>query len=117
MTPFHHHKLPDRTALLSGCEPHEALAFHSDQLQILYCNTAESWVGDGERPHIHTRSDEAFVLLSGSLIVEVEGEPHSIGPREFCCFPAGMYHAILSVEPPIEMLVLRAPSVGDKAYR
>jgi hypothetical protein len=29
-------------------------------------------------------------VLRGALMVEVEGERMRIGPREMCCFPAGV---------------------------
>ncbi len=45
-------------------------------------------------PHAHYESDEAFIVFEGSLIVEVEGERFTVGPREFCCFPQGVYHSV-----------------------
>ena len=117
MTKFHHHKLPDYSTLLSGRSPRDAVGFQSDQLQIWYNNTAHSWVGDGEIPHKHLESDECFIVLRGSLVVEVEGKRFTVGPREFCCFPAGVYHAVVAVEPPVETLMIRAPSIEDKIYQ
>ena len=117
MTQFHHHKLPDYSTLLSGHTPPDEVGFPSSQLQIWYNNTNESWVGDGERPHKHLQSDECFIVLRGSLVVEVDGRCFTISPREFCCFPAGLYHAIVEVHPPVETLMIRAPSVDDKVYQ
>jgi hypothetical protein len=51
------------------------------------------------------------------LIVDVEGAHHTIGPREFCCFPRGVFHAVVEVMPPVQTLMIRAPSVDDKVYR
>jgi len=65
---------------------------------------------------MHAQSDECFIVLNGSLLVEVEGERVVVGPREFCCFPSGVYHAIIEVETPAETLMIRAPSVNDKVY-
>lgn len=48
--------------------------------------------------------------------MEVEGELFEVKEREFCCFPRGVLHAIKRVHSPIEMLVIRAPSVQDKVY-
>jgi GNAT superfamily N-acetyltransferase len=39
------------------------------------------------------------------------------GPRQFCCFPVGLYHAVVDVYPPVETLMIRAPSVEDKVYQ
>jgi quercetin dioxygenase-like cupin family protein len=55
-------------------------------------------------------------ILRGQLVVEVEGQRHTIGPREFGCFPAGVYHVVVEVYPPVETLMIRAPSVPDKVY-
>ena len=66
---------------------------------------------------MHTDSDECFIVLRGSLLVEVEGERVMIGPREFCCFPRGVYHSVVQVFLPVESLMIRAPSIEDKVYR
>jgi hypothetical protein len=57
-----------------------------------------------------------FWYFKGLLIVEVEGEPVTIGPREFCGFPRGTYHQVVEVHPPIECLILRNSSGSDKRY-
>jgi len=113
---FQHHAFPQHSALWSGRVTPDDTSFQSDQLQIWYNHTEVSWVGAGERPHFHQRSDECFVVLQGALIVAVEGERHRIGPREYCCFPAGLAHAIVAVETPVETLMIRAPSTDDKVY-
>lgn len=112
---FHHRKLPDFSTLLSGPYPPDEIGFVSDKLQIWYNNTAEGWADTA--PHAHQDSDECFVVLKGRLIVEVDGERHTINAGDFCCFPSGMYHAILKVEPPVESLMIRAPSKKDKLYQ
>ena len=118
MSNFHHRKLPNHSGLLSGHTPPDALGFLSRDLQIWYNNTNESWVEpEGERLHKHLKSDEIFIVLRGSLVVDVDGERVVIGPREFCCFPAGVFHAVVEVQPPVETLMIRAPSVNDKVYK
>jgi mannose-6-phosphate isomerase-like protein (cupin superfamily) len=101
-----------RRTLLSGRQPPDSIGFQSDLLQVWYNHTTETWVDPG--PHAHQESDECFIVLYGSLVVEVEGERVVIGPGEFCCFPRGLFHAIVEVHPPIETLMIRAPSVDDK---
>ncbi len=126
MPKFHHQKLPEYNSdpnqktlpnILSGHSPPTELGFQSDQLQIIYNFKNHNWVGDGEESHYHTESDEAFIVLQGQMTVEVEGEIFEIRAREFCCFPKGVSHAVLKVHPPIEALVIRAPSVLDKVYQ
>jgi len=125
MTEFHHHKLPEFNLsrqlsgpnVLSGHSPSAGFGFKSDDLQIIYNFTDYNWAGEeGERPHYHTRSDECFIVLQGKLTVEVDGALFDVAEREFCCFPKGVLHAIKKIYPPIEMLVIRAPSVQDKVY-
>jgi mannose-6-phosphate isomerase-like protein (cupin superfamily) len=112
---FHHQKLPEYSTLLAGRQPPDEVGFASGQLQIWYNNTLQTWADPA--PHAHLTSDECFIVLRGSLLVEVEGERIIIGPREFCCFPRGVYHAVVQVFPPVESLMIRAPSVEDKIYR
>jgi len=117
MGKFHHRRLPQFSALLTGPTPPNDLAFLSDRLQISYFNTKEDWTDP--LPHAHQESDECFVVFQGAIVVEVEGERVTIGPREFCGFPRGIYHQVVEVHPPIECLILRnsPPTPGsDKIY-
>jgi mannose-6-phosphate isomerase-like protein (cupin superfamily) len=111
---FHHRRLPPHSALLAGRSVPDELAFESEALQVWFNDRAEDWTDPG--PHLHTRSDEMFVVLDGALLVEVDGEHVRVGPGEFCCFPAGSLHQIVSIEPPIRTFMIRAPSVDDKVY-
>jgi quercetin dioxygenase-like cupin family protein len=62
-------------------------------------------------------SDECFIVLKGTLIVELENNQRiCISAGEFCCFPTGLYHAVVDVEMSAETLMIRAPSVNDKIY-
>jgi mannose-6-phosphate isomerase-like protein (cupin superfamily) len=115
MTKFHHQQLPGYSTLLAGREPPDELAFKSDKLQIWYNNTNEAWKDDGL--HAHLESDECFIVLKGALIVELEDNKRvRVGAGEFCCFPIGVYHAVVEVEIPAETLMIRAPSVNDEVY-
>ena len=100
--------------LLAGSQPPDDRTFHSDRLQIWFNRTDNAWRDPG--PHIHNASDEIFIVLKGSLEVEVEGERMTVGPDELCAFPAGVPHWIVNVHPPVESLMIRAPSIADKVY-
>jgi mannose-6-phosphate isomerase-like protein (cupin superfamily) len=115
MDHFHHRKLQERSTLLAGRRPRDDVGFASEGLQIWYNNSVETWADLA--PHMRLKSDECFVVLCGSLLVEVEGERVTIGPREFCCFPRGVRHFVVQVFPPVEGLMIRAPSVEDRVYR
>jgi mannose-6-phosphate isomerase-like protein (cupin superfamily) len=101
--------------MLAGRKPPDAEGFTSNHLQIWFNSTEQPWADPAL--HAHLTSDECFIVLSGTIVVEVEGERVNIGPREYCCFPSGMYHAVVDVFPPVETLMIRAPSVEDKVYR
>ncbi|MDH5507776.1 MAG: cupin domain-containing protein, partial [Anaerolineae bacterium] len=105
MASFFHKKLPGYSTLLSGQQPRDEYSFHSDRLQIWYNNTERGW--QDAAAHYHTDSDEVFIMLKGSIVVEVEGERVTIGPGEYCCFAAGVVHAVVEAHPPIESLMLR----------
>lgn len=49
--------------------------------------------GQGVPPHIHSREDEAFHLLEGSLEIEVDGRPHALAPGASVFGPRGVPHA------------------------
>lgn len=72
MSKYHHRQLPEFSTLLSGHTPPDELAFKSEKLQIWYNNTQGKWADTA--PHYHMESDEIFVVLKGSILVEVDGE-------------------------------------------
>ncbi len=115
MIKLHHQKLPAFTTILAGHTPQDEVGFKSDKLQILYNNTDTPWKDDGL--HAHLESDECFIVLEGALVVELEHDKRvRIAAGEFCCFPVGVYHAVVDVEVPAKTLMVRAPSVADKVY-
>ena len=112
MTAFHHRALPAFSTLLAGRVPPDDVGVQSDRLQIWYNNTEVGWSDDGL--HAHQRSDECFVVLRGEIVVEVEGRIVTVGAGEFCYFAPGVFHRVVEVRPPVESLMIRAPSVDDK---
>lgn len=114
MTRVHHRKLPGYSTLLSGHSPPDEIGFPSGRLQIWYNNTLDGWADP--QPHAHRESDECFVVLRGTIVVEVGGERVTINAGEFCCFPRGVVHAVIEVQTPVESLMIRAPSVADKVF-
>ncbi len=112
---FLHKPLPNYSTLLSGRLPRDEFSFLSDRLQIWYNDTVTSW--QEEKTHYHTDSDEIFILLKGKLLIEVEGKTISLQAGEYCCFGAGVKHRVVQAYPPIQSLMLRAPSIDDKIYQ
>jgi mannose-6-phosphate isomerase-like protein (cupin superfamily) len=111
---FHHARLPEYSTLLTGPRPRDGVGWQAERLQIWYNNTAEGWA-DPE-PHYHRESEECFIVLRGTIIVEVEGQRRAVGPGEFCCFAPGVWHAVVAVQPPVESLMIRTPTGDDKVY-
>jgi mannose-6-phosphate isomerase-like protein (cupin superfamily) len=112
---FHHRKLPEYSTLLCGHTPPDDVGFTSTTLQIWYNNQDDAW--HDPLPHAHLEGDECFIVFKGGLVVGVEGERYTIGEREFCCFPKGVFHQILEIHPPVETLMVRTPSKDDKIFR
>lgn len=71
--------------------------------------------GTGAPPHTHDREDESFYVLSGELLIELEGEPapHRVGPGGFFFGARHRRHAFRNVsDKPARVLILSAPSCG-----
>lgn len=115
MTSIQHGDLPDVSAFLAGRGPVPDGAVKTDRIQIYYRRDDDLRVD--ERSHAHTACDELFIVLAGSIVLDVEGREHVVGPRQFCHFPVGVFHRIVRVSGPLEAFVIRAPSVEDKVYR
>ena len=71
--------------------------------------------GGGAPPHTHAREDESFYILSGELLIELEGEPapFRIGTGGFFFGGRGRRHAFRNVgDKPARVLMLSTPSCG-----
>jgi quercetin dioxygenase-like cupin family protein len=71
--------------------------------------------GAGAPPHTHAHEDESFYVLSGELLVEVEGDsaPRRVAPGGFFFGARGRRHAFRNVgDRPARVLILSTPSVG-----
>jgi quercetin dioxygenase-like cupin family protein len=71
--------------------------------------------GRGAPPHTHTREDEAFYVLSGEVLVEVEGvaDPLRVGPGAFLFAPRHRRHGYRNVgTDTARLLVFAMPGGG-----
>lgn len=106
--------IPDHFAVLSGFSPPDELGFQSDSPQIL-CNSSNTpWHDDGM--HAHGESDGAYLVLEGTITLQIQDEIINIESGEICFVPKGVFHAVTKVTVPYRGFVLRAPSVQDKIY-
>jgi quercetin dioxygenase-like cupin family protein len=74
--------------------------------------------GVGAPPHRHKSEDEAFYVLEGRYLLQVEDQRHEIGPGDFAYFPRGTVHAFKSIaDIPSRVLVLLTPAGSERFYR
>ncbi|MGC4192866.1 MAG: cupin domain-containing protein [Thermomicrobiales bacterium] len=106
--------VPDAVTVLSGPRPPDPLCFPSDHLQIL-CNSSDTpWVDPGV--HFHEASDEAYLVLQGTMTLQIDGELVVVGAGEICFVAAMVPHAVVHVDTPYRGFVIRAPALQDKVY-
>lgn len=68
----------------------------------------------GRRPpaHRHANCSEAFYVLEGEVVVEVEGRTHHLGREEFLLVARGESHTVGNDgDGPSRLLVLHAPAM------
>ena len=74
--------------------------------------------GAGAPPHRHANEDEAFYVLEGRYLLQVEDERYEIGAGDFAFFPRGTVHAFKSIaDAPSRVLVLLTPAGSEGFYR
>jgi quercetin dioxygenase-like cupin family protein len=67
--------------------------------------------GGGPPPHIHTREDESFRLLEGTLTIQVGGDTVTASPGDFVFLPRGIAHSFKNnSKMPVKALVLITPA-------
>ncbi|MFC4100073.1 cupin domain-containing protein [Paenibacillus xanthanilyticus] len=72
--------------------------------------------GASEERHYHERAHQFFFVLSGSAVMEIEGELHHLQPQEGIDVASGLRHCIRNESAePVEFLVISAPTTrGDR---
>ena len=50
--------------------------------------------GGGTPPHIHSREDESFQMLEGTLTVQVGGDTITASAGDFAFLPRGIAHGV-----------------------
>lgn len=64
--------------------------------------------------HIHTDSEEYYLLLQGVLRFIIEDRIYSLHPREILGVQKGVPHTVIGGEGPIEHFGFRAPAIADR---
>ena len=63
--------------------------------------------------HVHPENDEAIYVLDGELLVDVEGEKHTVGTGGLVFAPRGVAHAFMVVSETARILALMTPAAED----
>lgn len=72
----------------------------------------------GAHPHAHPGIEQVCYLLSGSAIVEVEGERGELQPGDCCYFPPDKKHVFtVTSEEPARLLVIYSPPYEENPAR
>ena len=72
---------------------------------------------DGGPPrHTHTREDESFYVLTGTLAVECGDDRFQAGPGSFVFLPRNLPHVFRSVEGPATALLIVTPGGLDRYF-
>lgn len=74
---------------------------------------AEAWVapGGGPPPHVHSREEETFYLLHGTLALEVGGKALTASDGDCIHIPRGTVHSFKNIgEETAKMLVVATPA-------
>ena|SRR5262245_34055427 len=74
--------------------------------------------GIGAPPHRHKNEDEAFFVLEGRYLLQVDAQRYEIGSGDFAFFPRGTVHAFKNISPASSrVLVLLTPAGSEQFYR
>ena len=67
--------------------------------------------------HTHPNEDEAIYVLSGEILVHVDGEEHAVGSGGLFVAPRGLPHAFLVTSDSAHLLCFQTPASGESFYR
>jgi quercetin dioxygenase-like cupin family protein len=78
----------------------------------------EAWVppGGGPPPHIHTREDETFYLLEGSMEFLLGEDRIMAGPGDFVNIPRGMVHCFRNTSDETSRMILTFTPAGIEGF-
>jgi mannose-6-phosphate isomerase-like protein (cupin superfamily) len=76
----------------------------------------ETTVEGGPPRHTHTREDESFYVLTGSLDVECGEDRFQAGPGSFVFLPRNLPHTFRSLDGPATALLIATPGGLDEYF-
>jgi quercetin dioxygenase-like cupin family protein len=72
--------------------------------------------GGGPPPHVHSREDESFYLLEGTLTVQVGGRTLQASPGDFVYLPRGIAHSFRNAGKKNVRMLVTVTSAGLEKY-
>jgi quercetin dioxygenase-like cupin family protein len=88
-------------------------SFGSNRVEVVL---GEIEYGGQADPHTHSESEQAFLVLEGSALVEIEGKSQIVGAGDFIYLPAGVRHRVETLKgPALKLLILYAPPLSGPA--
>jgi mannose-6-phosphate isomerase-like protein (cupin superfamily) len=82
----------------------------SDRLEIIL---GQIEYGGQADCHIHENSEQAFFVLEGKALLQIEGEEELISPNDLIYLPKGTSHKVVPVEgQPLKLLIVYAPPLS-----
>jgi quercetin dioxygenase-like cupin family protein len=67
--------------------------------------------------HLHAEADEAFYVIEGEIVLNVEGRERVVGAGGFTFAPRGCSHAFVVTSPRARLLCIQTPGSGQAFYR
>jgi mannose-6-phosphate isomerase-like protein (cupin superfamily) len=78
----------------------------------------ESQTTGGAPPHVHSREDECFYVVEGTIVVRCGEEIFEAGPRSFVFLPRGIPHAWdVAGEGVATVLIITVPAMLEEFLR
>ncbi|GAB3917710.1 hypothetical protein GCM10011575_41640 [Microlunatus endophyticus] len=90
--------LGEALTVVSGPNPPTSDGFRSTRVQVLHWRVDREFSDPG--PHLHESSDEVYVVLEGSIDVQVKNDTILVGPDEALVVGAGVVHSLVAVQHP-----------------
>ena len=101
------------TGLRVGNVEFLALSEHSPRFNLSEITMAPQ--KHGPPAHVHDDEDDAFYILEGELVFEVEGDEIVAGPGTFVLVPPGVEHTFGNrTDSEVKLLNIHAPAGFDK---
>ena len=64
--------------------------------------------------HLHTSAENAYLVVSGEVVVRIDGEDHRLGPGDAALIPPGVPHSATNVgDTDAELIEIYAPADVD----